>query len=85
MAAFLSSLGRGWGWLRFAIRSLVAIVIVGFHANVHRGERLFERSLFVQIIETAQSEGFEEEWCGAPILLSVWSELRRARHELAIA
>jgi len=35
---------------------------------VHRWEGLFERSLFVQIIEAAHTEGFEEQWCGAPVL-----------------
>src|ERR1035437_9008813 len=76
---FLPSLRRGRIRLRLNLLSLVDVVR---DTAVHRWEGLLKSPVLVQIIEAAYTEGFEEQWCGAPVLLAVRSELRRARHSL---
>src|ERR1035437_7358849 len=66
IGGFLPSLGRGRVRLGFALLSLLDFIILIGYAAVHRRKGLFERSLPVQILEAAQTEGFEEEWRGAP-------------------
>src|ERR1035437_4335397 len=79
----VANYGSVGGYWRFLCIGLFEFLIVIHNAAVDRGKKLLKGTVLVQLIEAIQLEGFEEEWSCAPVLLSAWSAVRRARDQLA--